>query len=249
MLPEFFRLPGKVAMVTGAGNPLAKAIGEAFAEAGADVVAVSHRAEAAQALATAVRGHGRQSLAVTADMTHAADVHRVTGQVLGRFGKVDILLTGEEAIFAAPVGDLEEEQWDTLMSVNAKSVYLCAQTVGKEMLTKGQGRIIVLAHGLGLVGVPNTTAYSASQGAVLQFTKCLGVEWAATGVTVNAIATGWFEGSWETPGGDPLAHFIPMRRRGRPEELGPVAVYLASDAAKYVTAATYIVDGGQICHA
>ena len=249
MLPEFFRLQGKVAMVTGAGNPMAKAIGEAFAEAGADVVAVSHRAEAAQALAVSAQDHGRESLAVTADMSLGADVRRVTGEALSRFGKIDILLTGEEAIFAAPVGDLEEEQWDTLMSVNAKSVYLCAQAVGKEMLTKGKGRIIVLAHGLGLVGVPNTTAYSASQGAVLQFTKSLGVEWAATGVTVNSIATGWFEGTWETPGGDPLAHFIPMRRRGQPEELGPVAVYLASDAAKYVTASTYIVDGGQICHA
>ncbi len=249
MIPEFFRLPGKVALVTGAGNPMAKAIGEAFAEAGADVVAVSHRAEAAQALAESARGHGRQSLAVTADVTRSADVRRMAQEATERFGKVDILLAGEDAIFAAPVDDLEEEQWDTVMSVNAKSVYLCARILGSEMVTNGNGRIIVLAHALGLVGVPNTTAYSASQGAVLQFTKSLGVEWAASGVTVNAIATGWFAGSWETPGGDPLAHFIPMRRRGQPEELGPVAVYLASDAAKYVTASTYIVDGGQICHA
>ena len=121
MIPEFFRLQDKVAVVTGAGNPLARAIGEALAEAGADVVAVSHRAEAAQALAASARGHGRQSLAVTADMTRAADVRRVAQEATRRFGKMDILLAGEDAVLAGPLGDTLEDQWDTVMSVNAKS--------------------------------------------------------------------------------------------------------------------------------
>ena len=249
MIPEFFRLQDKVAVVTGAGNPLARAIGEALAEAGANVVAVSHRAEAAQALAASARGHGRQSLAVTADMTRAADVRRVAQEATRRFGKMDILLAGEDAVLAGPLGDTLEDQWDSVMSVNAKSVFLCSQVLGREMVSKGSGRIIVLAHALGIGGVPNTTAYSASKGAVLQFVRSLGLEWATTGVTVNAIATGWFAEGWDDPSqGDPLAHFNPMRRRGQPEELGPVAVYLASDVAAYVTASVCVVDGGQICH-
>ncbi len=249
MIPEFFRLQDKVAVVTGAGNPLARAAGEALAEAGANVVAVSHRAEAAQALAVSARGHGRQSLAVIADMTRAADVRRVAQEATRRFGGIDILLAGEDAVLARPLGDTQEDEWDTVMSVNTKSVYLCSQVMGKEMVAKGKGRIMVLANTMGIGGVPNTTAYSASQGAILQFVKSLGVEWAATGVTVNAIAAGWFAEGWDDISqGDPLPHFIPLRRRGQPEELGPVAVFLASDSAAYVTASVYAVDGGQLCH-
>ncbi|MFN8556788.1 MAG: SDR family oxidoreductase [Dehalococcoidia bacterium] len=249
MLPDVFRLDGKLAMVTGAGNPLAHAVGVAFAEAGADIVAVSHRPEAAQALAAAAGALGRKATAVTADMTRAAEVRRATDEALTQHGAIDVLLLGDEAVVAAPLADLEEDAWDTVMAVNAKSVYLGAKTVGAHMVARGRGRIIVLAHGLAVAGVPNTAVYAASKGAAVQFARGLGLEWATTGVTVNAIAPGWFAGAWETDLVDPLARFVPMRRRGRPEELGPLAVYLASDVAAYVTASLTIIDGGQICHA
>ena len=242
MLPEPFRLDDKVAVVTGAGKPLARAIDEAFAEAGASVLAVSHEA-------AAVRDLGRDGQAVTADMTRAADVRYMADEALRRFGKIDVLLAGEEAVLAGPLGDLDEDEWDTVMSVNTKSVYLCSRVLGQQMVASGSGRIIVLSHALALAGIPNATTYAASKGAVIQFVRSLGLEWATSGVTVNAIAPGGFSGGWEDPEIDPLAHFIPMRRRGQPEELGPLAVYLASDSAAYVTAYIAVVDGGQICHA
>lgn len=251
MASELFSLHGKSAVVTGAGNPLAYAIGVALADAGADVAAVSARGGAAQALASAVQGLGRTGIAITADTTRSADVRRMNDEAVRALGKVDILIAGEEALYAAPTSEMAEDAWDEVMSVNVKSVHLCAQVLGRAMLERGNGRIIVLAHAAGLVGIPNAAAYTASKGAAIEYVRSLGLEWATTGVTVNAIAPGWFEGAWPDPtlAPDQLQRFNPMRRLGQPEELGPLAVYLASDEARSVTASVAVIDGGQICHA
>ena len=251
MVSEMFGLQGKKAVVTGAGNPLAHAIGVALADAGADVAAVSARPDAAQALADAVRGLGRTSVAIEADSSRSADVSRLTEEAAAALGPIDIVVLGEEALVAGPADDVTEAVWDEVMTVNVKSVHLCAQAFGRSMRERGHGRIIVLAHALGVAGVPNTAVYSASKGALVQYVRSLGLEWATTGVTVNAIAPGWFHEAWpdRTIDEDQLARFNPMRRLGAPDDLSGLAVYMASDAAAYMTATVAIIDGGQICHA
>jgi NAD(P)-dependent dehydrogenase (short-subunit alcohol dehydrogenase family) len=257
MAVEGFDLSGKNALVIGAGSSAGRAVALALAEAGANVAitSASRDKDDLAAVEETVRQLGAQGRKVEArplDATAADQVQGVVGEVAAGLGGIDILVNCPDLFLAKPIERISDSEWSRLISVNLGSVFYACRAVGPQMLERGMGRIINLASGLGERGLPNSSAYCAAKGGAVNLTRALAQEWAARGITVNCIAPAWME---DTPGlGDPnpeanrLIRFIPMRRAGRPDEIGPLAVYLASDAAGYITGRTIFVDGGLLAH-
>jgi 2-deoxy-D-gluconate 3-dehydrogenase len=253
MAVEGFDLTGKKALVIGAGSSAGRAIALALAEAGAEVAITSASPsgdDAAAAEETArLLGKGE---ARTIDATSSADVKEAVVGVTGELGRIDILVNCPDLFLAGPVEEISDAEWQSILSANLSSVFFACRAAGPEMAKRGYGRIINVASGLGERGLPNCSAYCAAKGGVFNMTRALAQEWAAAGVTVNVIAPAWME---DTPGlGDPdpqsnrLLRFVPMRRAGRPDEIGPLAIYLASESAGYLTGRAVFVDGGLLAH-
>ena len=231
MAVEGFDLGGKKALVIGVESSAGQAIALALTEAGADV-------------ATASTDEDAESV--------ASQIESAVQATKARLGRIDILVNCADLFLAKPAQEISDAEWQRVVSVNLSSVFFACRAVGPSMAQQGWGRIINVASGLGERGLPNCSAYCAAKGGVLNLTRALAQEWAAAGVTVNAIAPAWME---DTPGlGDPdpesnrLIRYIPMRRAGRADEIGPLAVYLASDSAGYMTGRTLFVDGGLLAH-
>ncbi|MFQ5987378.1 MAG: SDR family NAD(P)-dependent oxidoreductase [Dehalococcoidia bacterium] len=249
---EEFSLQGKVAIVTGDGRAWSKHIALALAEAGADVVLAARNQKGIEESAQEVRRLGRRAMAIPTDVTKSTEIQRMVERAIAEFAKIDILVNGAELQFAKPFLEVSEEEWKRVIETNLTSVFLCSKAVGKHMMEQKKGRIINIASGLALRGVANSAAYCASMGGILQFTKALALEWARENIRVNSIGPGWFseEGvSEEEAKQDPLLRYIPLKRRGRPADIGSLVVYLASAASEYVTGQIFIVDGGLIAHA
>ena len=251
MVAEEFSLRGKVAIVAGDGRAWGQHVALALADAGADVVIAAPKKRQIEETAERARGLGQRAIAIPTDVANAAEIQQMVEQAIAGFGKIDILVNGTDLQFAKPFLDVSEREWRRVIETNLTSVFLCSQAVGKHMMEQKKGTIINIASGLALRGVANCAAYCASMGGVVQFTKALALEWAPANIKVNSIGPGWFsEDEVGTEGAqkDPLVRFIPMRRRGRPDEIGSLVVYLASDASQYVTGQTFVVDGGAIAH-
>jgi NAD(P)-dependent dehydrogenase (short-subunit alcohol dehydrogenase family) len=249
MIVDEFSLQGKVAIVAGDGRAWARYIALALAEAGADIVVAARNPDAVEETAAEVRRLGRRALAIPTDVTDSRQVQSMVERAIADFGKVDVLVNGTDLEFAKPLLDVTEEEWHRVLDTNLTAAFLCSRAVGRHMLEQKKGRIINIASGLGARGLPHATAYCASMGGLIQFTKALALEWARDNIRVSCIGPGWFSEEAGEAQPDPLLRYIPMRRRGHPREIGPLAVYLASDASEYVTGHTYFVDGGVIAHA
>lgn len=250
-VPQEWNLSGKTALLTADRRGWSPSLAAALAEAGADVaIAGSPRSDAADA-ATAVQRQGRRALALDADLANAADVENITALALAEFGKIDILVNNARTDFGKPFEDVSEWEWQTLMDFNVKSMYLCSQAVGKHMLAQGSGRIVNIGSGLAARGLWNSVAACAAAGAVQQFTAALALEWARRGIRVNAIGAGWItpEPQTEESQRELLVRYLPSRRKGHPDDLAALLVYLASDACDFVTGQTIFVDGGALAHA
>lgn len=250
-IPQEWNLSGKTALLTADRRGWSPSLAAALAEAGADVaIAGSPRSDAADA-AQAVQRQGRRALALDADLANAADVENITARALAEFGKIDILVNNARADFGKPFEDVSEWEWQTLMDFNVKSMYLCSQAVGKHMLAQGSGRIVNIGSGLAARGLWNSVAACAAAGAVQQFTAALALEWARRGIRVNAIGAGWItpEPQTEESQRELLVRYLPSRRKGHPDDLAALLVYLASDACDFVTGQTIFVDGGALAHA
>ena len=242
-------LSGKVALITADRRGWTPSIATALADAGAAVaVAGAVGSDAATAI-EAVRGLGREALAITADLTLAESVEEAVGRVVAELGGIDILINNARVEFGKPFLDVTEDEWDAVMDHNVKSMFLCCQAAGRRMVEQGTGRIVNIGSGLASRGLWNSAAACASQGAIRQLTAALGLEWARLGVRVNAIGTGWY--STEPPAEDAerelLVRYIPSRRKGHPSDLAGLVVYLASDASDFVTGQMF--HGGLIAHA
>jgi len=249
--PPELDLDGKVALITADRRGWTPALALALADAGA-VVAVAGAPESDTAAAVdAVREPGRRALAITADLTQADDVEGMVEQVVAELGRVDILINNARVEFGKPFLDVTENEWDTVMERNVKSMFLCCQAAGRRMVEQGAGHIVNIGSGLASRGLWNSAAACASQGAIRQLTAALGLEWARLGVKVNAIGTGWYstEPSAEDAERELLVRYIPSRRKGHPSDLAGLVVYLASDASDFVTGQMFHVDGGLIAHA
>jgi NAD(P)-dependent dehydrogenase (short-subunit alcohol dehydrogenase family) len=221
-----------------------------LAEAGADVAVVSRTKEALESVAEEIRALGRRGLVVRADVTDRDEGTDMVRRTMEAFGRIDILVNNAGTIFRAAAEEHPEEEWDRVMAVNLKGVFLCCQAVGKVMIAQRRGKIINIGSLLSEIGVPLIPAYSASKGGVRQLTKALAVEWAQYNVHVNAIGPGYFrtELTDALQKDEVRAAWIlsrtPLGRWGVPEDLKGPVVFLASDASDFITGQMLYVDGG-----
>jgi 2-deoxy-D-gluconate 3-dehydrogenase len=249
MALDWFSLDGKVALVTGSGTGIGAAIAKALARAGADV-ACHARGDAAAETSAEIRAFGRRSVALSADLSDRASQDGLVAAAVDALGRIDILVNNAGMIRRAPAVDATDEDWDSVLEVNLSAPFRLARRVGKLMLAAGGGRIVNIASLLSFQGGILVPAYAASKGGVAQFTKALANEWASKGVNVNAIAPGYIAtNNTAALRADPtrsrqILERIPAGRWGEPDDIAGAAVFLCSDAARYVTGHVLLVDGG-----
>ena len=243
-------LGGKVAVVVGGTSGIGRAIAHGLAQAGADVIPTSRREAQVGAAAREIEEFGRRSLRVTSDVSDRASLERVLSEALAAFGKVDILVNSAGRTKRAPTIDFSDDDWNAILDTNLNGTLRACQVFGRHMLERASGSIINIASLSTFVALHEVAAYSASKAAVGSLTKSLAVEWSSRGVRVNAIAPGVFRTSLNqhlldgTERGREYLVRTPMRRFGNVDELAGAAIYLASDAASFVTGEIIAVDGG-----
>jgi len=245
------KLSGKVALVTGSGRGIGREIAMAMAREGADIVVnYSRSKEAAEETAREIEKLGRKSLAVQASVTERAQVENLIGNTVEKFGRLDVLVNNAGGFPIKPFAAVTDEEWDQVMNLDLKSVFLCSQIALAAMRTKRCGTIVNIASVSGLVGAVSMVPYSAAKGGVIAFTKALAREVAPMGITVNAIAPGIIETETamnvfpETALKVYTTYQVPLGRLGRAADVVGLTVFLASDEAGYITGQVYAVDGG-----
>ncbi len=250
-MSRLFDLHGKRALVTGGGTGLGRAMARALAGAGADVVLAARRLEKLEEAAEEIRALGRAAHAVRCDLTDPRSVLEAARAAEEALGGVDVLVNNGGVSGEGWAADLPIEQWNRVIDTNLRGAFLMCQAVGPGMVERGGGSIVNVASLAGFIGVKMLSAYSASKGGLIQLTKTLALEWARSGVRVNALAPGYFltdinRDFFATEAGARMikAH-IPMGRLGQPEELEGAVLFLASDASSFMTGAALVVDGGQ----
>jgi gluconate 5-dehydrogenase len=252
---DLFRLDGQRAVVTGASRGLGRSMALALADAGADVVITGRTQESLDATADEIRARGRQAWTVKADMGVPTECQAACELILRDFGPIDILINnvGNREVSVAIEAETLET-WQQMIDLNLTSCFLGTRLIGGAMLARGNGgRIINIASISALIanrGIGGR-GYETGKAAVLHFTRCAAADWAPHGITVNAICPGLFmtdaNREWNERRPEVIEAFVknvPAGRAGEPDEIGPLAVYLASPAAAYVTGAAYVIDGG-----
>ena len=250
---QLFDLTGRTALVTGGSRGLGLQIAEALGEAGAKILLTSRKASDLEEAAADLQAKGIDTRWIAADASQPDEVKRVASEAMQRLGRVDILVNNAGATWGAPAEDYPLEAWDKVMNLNIRSVFLMSQAIGKaSMIPNRHGRIINIASIAGLSGAGadiQFIAYGTSKGAVVNFTRTLAGEWGHHGITVNALAPGFFpskmtNGVLSTFGADKLAANAPLRRIGDDDDLKGAALLFASQAGKHITGQILAVDGG-----
>lgn len=251
MTMERFSLEGKSAVVTGASRGIGRAIALGFAEAGADVAVAARSEGDLETLAKEIDALGRRALVVPTDVTQREQIETLIQATVKELGKLDVFVNNAGGSnFMAPLTSLRPAGWDKLRTLNLDSVFHGTQLAAQAMVDRG-GSIIQIASVAGIQGAQGLSPYSAAKGGVRLFTQAVAKELATSNVRVNCIAPGWID----TPLNDFMKEdenilkmatdMIPMGRFGTSEEIAAAAIYLASDAASFVTGTTLVVDGGQ----
>ncbi len=253
---RLFDLTGRIALVTGGSRGLGLQMAEALGEAGAKVMLTSRKAADLEEAVAELSQRGIDARWIAADASQPDAVRRVCAETMERLGPIDILVNNAGATWGAPAEDYPLEAWDKVMNLNARSVFLFSQVVAKaSMIPRRHGRIINIASITGLGGNRpgiESVAYNTSKGAVITFTRALACEWGEHGITVNAIAPGYFpskmtQHTLETLGEDSFAERAPLRRLGDDDDLKGAALLFASEAGKHITGQVLAVDGGVSC--
>jgi gluconate 5-dehydrogenase len=251
---QLFDLKGKTALVTGGSRGLGLQIAEALGEQGATLVLSSRKQSDLDEAVAHLKSRGIEATAIAADVSQDAAINALVQEAIKRLGHIDILVNNAGATWGAPAEDYPVEGWDKVMNLNIRSIFLLSQAVGKQsMIPRKYGRIINVASIAGLSGngpeAMQTIAYNTSKGAVVNFTRTLAGEWGRYGITVNALAPGFFpskmtKGTLEQRGEENLARRAPLQRIGDDEDLKGAALLFASDAGKHITGQILAVDGG-----
>jgi len=243
-------LDGRVAVVIGGTSGIGRAIAHGLADAGADVVCSSRRSEQVEIAAGEIEAKNKKTIRCVSDVADKASIENLLERTTSALGKVDILVNSAGTTKRVPTLELEEDDWNTILETNLSGTLRTCKVFGRHMIENGYGRIINIASLSTFVGLYEVAAYSASKAAVASLTKSLAIEWAKQGVNVNAIAPGVFRTALnqklldETPRGQEFLMRTPMGRFGKVEELAGAAVFLASEAASFVTGEVLVVDGG-----
>lgn len=250
-----FSLAGKRLFITGGSRGLGREMALAIAEAGADVILTGRDEASLGATAAEIRNLGREAIPLGGDMGDPATCEAVCRNALAEHGPIDILINNVGGrLVNVPIEEQSLEDWQRIMDLNVTSTFLCTKLIGGEMVRRNKGgRVINIASISGMIanrGIGGRS-YETAKAAILQFTRATAADWAPHGVTVNAICPGGFmtepNQRWARENPEVIAEFekaIPMGKFGDPEDLGPLAVYLASDASRYMTGAALVIDGG-----
>lgn len=251
-------LSGKRAFITGSSRGLGREMALALAEAGSDIALIARPSDSLEATAADIRALGRTAWTLEADLGSAEDTEAVCHRALEEIGSFQILINNVGGRFRnVPTEDLDLETWRTYLDLNLTSTFLCSRILGKSMIAAGKGgRIINIASINALIAGKGIGGrhYETAKAGVLQFTRTLAVDWAKHGITANAICPGLFgteqNQHWKEVNPeiiDGLIADIPMGHWGAPKDLGALAVYLASDSARFMTGASLVIDGGHTC--
>ena len=257
MILDKFRLEGKVAVVTGGGTGLGKAICHALARAGADIVVAARRAGPIDETADEVRKVGQRAIAIPTDVTDSRQVDALIEKAIAEFNNIDILVNNAgiargiepspwdtTPIRPGPIWEMSDEKWHSAIDINLTGAFYCCRAVAKHMIQRKSGKVINLASVGGIRAAKGWFTYCSAKGGVIMLTKTLAVTWARDNIQANCIAPGFLKIVDIAPsheGRNP--DFIPMGRFGEPSDIGPLAVYLASEASDYVTGECFILDG------
>lgn len=245
---NLFDLKGKVAVVTGGSRGLGKEMALGLASAGADVVIIAR--SVSSELLQEIEEQGVKTLGINFDLSKFEEYDSMIEEIVQKMGKIDILVNNAGVQRRHPSVEFPKEDWDFVMNINANSVFLLCQKVGRMMILQGSGKIINLASLLSFQGGYTVPAYAASKGAVIQFTKSLANEWASLGVNVNCIAPGYMATNMNTAlmedskRSSQIMDRIPAGRWGKPEDTKGAAIFLASRASDYIHGHTIAIDGG-----
>jgi len=249
---DLFDLSGKVAMISGGGDGIGRAMASGLAEAGSDIVVFSRRLEKCEEVANEIETGGARALALQCDITRENDVDRVVTQTIKKFSKIDILVNNSGRTWGATPEEMPYEAWQKVIDLNINGTFRCTQRVGKEMIKHKRGKIINISSYAGSRGTDplylDAISYNTSKGALNTFTMDLAVKWAKYNINVNAIAPGWFPTKmteWTfSHRGEAILARTPMKRFGQLDELKGVVVFLSSKASDYLTGQIIGVDGG-----
>ena len=253
---EEFSLGDKTALVIGASNSIGRAVAVALAEAGADVAVATtmptqSEEAAANSCANEIWALNRKGFAQSIEAASGADVEALVQRAVLELGRLDVLVNAQDLPFARPLPKVTPAEWQRVLEVNLTAVYLACRAVARPMLAQGSGRIINVVSLLGERGLANGSAYCAAKAGVLNLTRALALEWARSGINVNAIGAGWTEGQGiiaDEEVRQQLERYLPYKRLAQPSEIAGAAVYLASEAAEFLTGQVVWIEGGALSH-
>ncbi len=244
-------LAGRVALVTGASRGLGRALALALGAAGATVACAARAVEQVEDTAARIRDAGGQARAFPLDVTRGEEILATVAAVEHDLGSLDILVNNAGINFEKRSVELTDEDWDSIIQTNLTALFRCCRAVGPSMIARGRGKIVNVGSMWGRMGVPRYTAYCVSKAGVDALTRCLAIEWARHNIQVNCLAPGYIRTDFSREHlkdariRDLILSKIPARRMAEPEEMGPMAVYLASSASDFMTGQTVYIDGGE----